>query len=90
MTASGWLKNTTPLCTLEKLNNKWDDDFQIDLQGNLVTINPEKEESKEEKDKKHIHIRKEYGYSSLSRSFALPGEVVKNKIEAVYRMACLN
>lgn len=43
----------------------------------------EKEESKEEKDEKYT--RKEYNFSSFSRSFMLPGEVVKDKIEAEYQ-----
>lgn len=57
-------------------------DFKIDVEGNLLTISSEKEESKEEKDKKYN--RKEYSYSSFSRSFTLPEEVNKEKIEARY------
>ncbi|OQP52936.1 hypothetical protein A4D02_21240 [Niastella koreensis] len=41
-----------------------------------------KEEKKEEKDERYT--RKEYNYSSFSRSFTLPEEVIKDKIEAVY------
>ena len=48
----------------------------------MLTISSEKEESKEEKDKKFT--RKEYNYSSFSRSFSLPEEVNKEKIEASY------
>jgi HSP20 family protein len=58
------------------------DDFKIDVNGNMLTISSEKEESKEEKDKKFT--RKEYSYSSFSRSFTLPEEVNKEKIEAKY------
>lgn len=58
------------------------DDFKIDIDGNMLTISCEKEESKEEKDKKFT--RKEYNYSSFSRSFTLPDEVNKEKIEARY------
>lgn len=58
------------------------DDFKIDVDGNMLTISSEKEESKEEKDKKFT--RKEYNYSSFSRSFTLPEEVEKEKIEAKY------
>lgn len=58
------------------------DDFKIDVEGNMLTISSEKEESKEEKDKKFT--RKEYNYSSFSRSFTLPEEVNKEKIEAKY------
>ena len=58
------------------------DDFKIDVDGNMLTISCEKEESKEEKDKKFT--RKEYNYSSFSRSFSLPDGVSQDKIEARY------
>lgn len=58
------------------------DDFKIDVNGNMLTISSEKAETKEEKDKKFT--RKEYSYSSFSRSFTLPEEVNKEKIEARY------
>ncbi|MFM6924871.1 MAG: Hsp20/alpha crystallin family protein [Ferruginibacter sp.] len=58
------------------------DDFRIDVDGNMLTISSKKEESKEEKDKKFT--RKEYNYSSFSRSFTLPEEINKEKIEARY------
>lgn len=58
------------------------DDFQIDIEGNMVTIKSEKEESKEEKDKNYT--RKEYSYFSFSRSFTLPDDVKQDKIDAKY------
>jgi HSP20 family protein len=58
------------------------DDFKINVEGNMLTISSEKEESKEEKDKRFA--RKEYSYSSFSRSFTLPEEVNMEKIEAKY------
>lgn len=58
------------------------EDFNIDVDGNMLTISSEKEESKEEKEKKFT--RKEYSYSSFSRSFTLPEEVNKEKIDARY------
>lgn len=58
------------------------DDFNIDVEGNMLTISSEKEVSKEEKDEKYN--RKEYSYSSFSRSFTLPEEVNREKIEAKY------
>jgi HSP20 family protein len=58
------------------------DDFNIDLEGNMLTISCEKEEKKEEKDKRYN--RKEYSYSSFERSFTLPDEVNKEKIDAKY------
>ena len=58
------------------------EDFKIDVDGNMLTISSEKVENKEEKDKRFT--RKEYGYSSFSRSFTLPEEINKEKIEAKY------
>src|SRR5205085_93126 len=49
------------------------DDFKIDVDGNMLSISCEKEDSKEEKDKNFT--RKEYNYSSFSRSFNLPDGV---------------
>jgi HSP20 family protein len=58
------------------------DDFRIDVDGNMLTISSEKEESREDKEKKFT--RKEYNYSSFSRTFTLPEEINKEKIEAKY------
>jgi HSP20 family protein len=58
------------------------EDFKIDVDGNMLTISSEKEETKEEKDKRFT--RKEYNYSSFSRSFTLPEEINKEKIDAKY------
>jgi HSP20 family protein len=59
------------------------EDFKIDVEGNMLTISSEKEEKMEEKDQKFT--RKEYNYSSFSRSFNLPEEVNKEKIDALYQ-----
>jgi HSP20 family protein len=58
------------------------DDFKVDIEGNILTISCEKEETKEEKEKRFT--RKEYNYSSFSRSFTLPEEVNREKVEAKY------
>ena len=57
-------------------------DFKIDIEGNMLTISCEKEDHREEKDARYT--RKEYNYSSFSRSFTIPDEVRKEKIEAKY------
>ena len=64
------------------------DDFNINLQGNMLTISCEKEENKEEKDARYT--RKEYNYTSFRRSFSLPEEVIKDKIEATYEDGVLH
>ena len=58
------------------------DDFKIDLEGNMLTISSETKEEKEEKEEKYT--RKEYNYSSFSRSFTLPDAVLLDKIDARY------
>lgn len=58
------------------------DDFFINVEGNMLTVSSEKEESKTEKE--HQYTRKEYNYSSFSRSFSLPDEVSKDNIQATY------
>ncbi len=63
------------------------DDFKLDVDGNILTISSEKEENREEKDKKFT--RKEYNYSSFSRSFTLPDDVEKEKVEATYEEGIL-
>lgn len=57
-------------------------DFNITLDGTMLTISSEKEENKEEKNEKYT--RNEYNFSSFSRSFTLPEEINKEKIEASY------
>jgi HSP20 family protein len=58
------------------------DDFNIDVEGNTLTISAETREEKEEKDERYT--RKEYSYSSFSRTFSLPEGVNKDKIDANY------
>jgi HSP20 family protein len=58
------------------------DDFKIDVNGNMLTISCEKEEKKEEKEAKFT--RKEYNFTSFERTFTIPDEVNKEKIDAKY------
>jgi HSP20 family protein len=58
------------------------DNFKIDMEGNMLTVSSEKEETKEGKNTKFN--RKEYSCSSFSRSFTLPCEINRKKIEAKY------
>ncbi len=57
-------------------------DFQIDLEGDMLHISAEKEEEKETDDKKFT--RKEYSYTSFSRSFTIPEGTKIDKIDAKY------
>lgn len=63
-------------------------DFKIDLDGNMLTISTEKEESSEEKNERFN--RKEYSYTSFARSFTLPEDVMQDAIDATYENGILN
>jgi len=63
------------------------DDFEITLEEKMLTISSEKKEEKETKDDKFT--RKEYNYSSFSRSFTLPQDVLPDKIDARYENGVL-
>ena len=60
------------------------DDFEIDLEDNVLTISSQKEDKKEDKNKDE-YTRREYSYQSFKRSFTLPERLVKSdKISAKY------
>jgi HSP20 family protein len=58
------------------------DDFDIQLHQGMLTISAEKEESKNADDK---YNRREYNYSSWTRSFSLPEDAADGKISAEYK-----
>lgn len=64
------------------------DDFKIDIHGTLLTISCEKDESSVENGKEFT--RREYNYYSFSRSFSLPEEINREKIEANYKDGVLS
>lgn len=57
-------------------------DFKVEAMDDLLTIRAEKE--KEEKDDNARFNRREYNYSSWSRSFTLPENCDASKIDAAY------
>lgn len=63
------------------------DDFNIDVEGNMLTISAESEEQKQEKDERHT--RREFNYTSFSRAFTLPDGVKKEQIDASYNNGLL-
>lgn len=58
------------------------DDFHIDIENGVLSISSEKKEESEEKSQHYT--RREYSYSSFSRSFRLPESVNEDKINAKY------
>jgi len=63
------------------------DDFKIHLENNVLTISSEVSDEKEESEKNYT--RKEFHYSTFSRSFTLPRIVELDKIKADYENGVL-
>lgn len=57
-------------------------DFKITVDNGVLTISSEKKEEKEQKEKDYT--RKEFSYSSFSRSFTLPENVNEDDVKANY------
>ncbi|QOW11869.1 Hsp20 family protein [Kaistella flava (ex Peng et al. 2021)] len=59
-------------------------DFKINLDRNVLSISSENKSENEEVDKDGNFTKREFNYSSFSRSFTLPELVETDKIEATY------
>ena len=65
------------------------DDFNIELENDVLTISSEKERKTESKEDKYV--RREFQYSSFKRTFSLPENVVNgDMVEANYRNGVLH
>ncbi|MCG6169888.1 Hsp20/alpha crystallin family protein [Leptospira sanjuanensis] len=71
-------------CAAPGLDKK---DFKIDLEGDLLTISATKKTESKEEDKHYS--KREYNYSSFSRSFNLPDTADREKITAKYENGIL-
>lgn len=63
------------------------EDFHIDVDRNVLTISSEKKEESNEDEKNYR--RREFSYSSFSRTFQLPEDVDENNIGAKYENGML-
>ena len=63
------------------------DDFKINLDNYQLTISSE--QKKEKKEKEDNYTRREFVYSSFSRSFTLPKTIDIDKIKADYKNGIL-
>lgn len=63
-------------------------DFKLEVQEGMLNIAAEKEHKSEEK--KENYRKKEFSYSSIRRSFALPENVKDDQIDAKYENGILN
>ena len=62
-------------------------DFKIKVENHELTISSEKKD--EVKEKKENYMRREFSYSSFSRTFRLPDNCIAEKIEAKYENGIL-
>jgi len=58
-------------------------DFKIDLDRGVLSISSEKQEEINEENKKYM--RREFSYTSFSRSFTLPDGADQEKIKAIHK-----
>jgi len=63
-------------------------DFDVNVENNVLTISSETEETKETEEDNFT--RREFGYSSFKRTFSLPDTVASDKISANYDEGILN
>ncbi|GGA82248.1 Hsp20/alpha crystallin family protein [Puia dinghuensis] len=63
------------------------DDFNVDVEGNLLTISAESSQQKQDSNERHT--RREFSFTSFSRAFTMPEGVVKDKIDASYENGLL-
>lgn len=66
------------------------EDFNIELNNNIMTISSEKREEDNDKDKEGNYTRREFSYQSFQRSFTLPTTVEGEKISAKYSEGVLH
>lgn len=63
-------------------------DFKITAENGVLTISSEKSEETEKNEKDYT--RKEFSYSSFSRSFMLPENANENDVKAIYQDGVLH
>ena len=64
-------------------------DFNIEINEGTLIISSAAKSEKEESKPELNYTRKEFSYSSFSRSFTLPADVDEEKIEAKYEEGIL-
>ena len=64
-----------------------ENDIEVNVYDDVLTIKGEKKEAKEEKKKDHYVSERHYG--SFHRSFHIPDSIDANKIEAIFKNGLL-
>ncbi len=90
--ADNRLSNTIPAVNIKETEDEFaielaapglkKEDFKVNVHEKALTISTQKE--KTDTEEKENYTRKEYSYSSFSRSFKLPQTIDIEKIEASY------
>lgn len=62
-------------------------DFNIELENHILTISVKKEDTKKEEE--GGYYKREYSYTSFSRSFSLPENIKEETIDAKYENGIL-
>ncbi|MDR5590834.1 Hsp20/alpha crystallin family protein [Christiangramia sp. SM2212] len=65
------------------------EDFNIELDNDVLTISSENKKENETTDKEGRFTRKEFSYSTFKRAFSLPDSVDNSKISAAYNNGVL-
>tara|TARA_R100000935_G_C2758128_1_gene132490 strand:+ start:32 stop:475 length:444 start_codon:yes stop_codon:yes gene_type:complete len=65
------------------------DDFNIELDNDILTISSEEKKEMETTEKNGRYTRKEFSYSNFKRAFSLPETVHNEKISASYENGVL-
>jgi HSP20 family protein len=68
---------------------KTKEDFNIELDNDVLTISSEDKSEKETTEKNGRYTRKEFSYSTFKRAFSLPDSVDSEKISAAYNNGVL-
>lgn len=68
---------------------KTKEDFNIELDNDVLTISSEEKKENETSDKKGRYTRKEFSYTNFKRAFSLPETVDSEKISAAYNSGVL-
>lgn len=90
---SDWLRNRSlPAVNVKETDKNYEievaapgrskKDFNISAENGILTISSEQKEEREQKEKDYT--RREFGYSSFSRSFTLPENANEDEIKANY------
>ncbi len=66
------------------------EDFNIEIDHNVLTISSEEKTEKEEKDNQGRYTRREFSYTSFRRAFTLPESVNTDSINASYENGVLH